>query len=253
MKPQREIYLFRHGYSRANALRHKKLSFQPFLLLIRKVFGFSFTLFLIQLLELFKTGTILKRLADKDIPLEQIGILQSELTGKFLANRKIHPDLILCSDFLRTRETTQGILKGIQSITEIDHKDKIIYSSLIVERDGGIEFGYPLSYYPVLYPKTNEIYKTTHRLDFKPPMGESIKDVRFKRIPNLIYLLNQFNSKTIFIVGHGITNSAILSLLTDTELEKVKIGMENLGVYHLIEDISGKWLLDPNFSSGQRI
>lgn len=253
MNQNREIYLFRHGYSRANAHRYKRLPFQKILLFIRHRFGFHITVLIIKLIELFKTGKLLKRVADKDIPLEQVGLTQAKLTGNFLARKKILPDLILSSDYLRTRETTSGILDGIKEVTGIDYTDKILYTNLIIERDGGVEYGYPLSFYPVLFPATNEVYQKTHKLDFKPPGGESIREVRSNRIPKLIPILNSIHAKKIFIVGHGITNSTILSLLTETSIDQVKIGMENLGVYHFIEEVSGKWKLDPLYANGERI
>ncbi len=250
----KEIYLFRHGHSQANAERFRKIPFPKFFLLIRKVFGFSITVKLIQILDRLRGHNHKYPTIDKDTPLEPLGIEQALLTGKILAEKSILPDLILCSDYLRTRQTANGIIKGIE--TQIGKKlpIQILYSTLIIERDGGYEYGYPLSYYPVLFPETNEMYQKSPKLDFRPPGGESIRDVRYNRIPELKKILDSLNFKTLFIVGHGVTNSTIVSLLTGEDIENVRIGSPNLGVYRFTsQPESDKWELDPKFARGKTV
>lgn len=250
----REIYLFRHGHSQANAERFRKIPFPKFFLIIRKVFGLLITVRLIQILDRLRGYNNKYPTVDKDTPLEPLGIEQAELTGKILADKNIMPDLILCSDYLRTRQTTDGILRGIETKTGKNLTNRILYSKLLVERSSGIEYGYPLSYYPVLFPETNKIYQTTHKLDFRPPGGESIRDVRFNRIPELLEILQHLEFKTLFIIGHGVTNSTIVSLLTGEDIEKVQIGNPNLGVYRFTSDgLKNKWELDPDFKKGRTI
>lgn len=250
----REIYLFRHGHSQANAERYRKIPFPNFLSFFRKRIGFSPTVKIIQFIDKIRGYDNKYPRADKDIALEELGKEQAELTGKILAQRNILPDLILSSDYLRTRQTTDGILFGIEKITGISFLNRVIFSKLIIERDGGIESGYPLSYYPVLFPETNEMYHKTPKLDFRPPGGESIRDVRFNRIPELRKILDSLNFKTLFIVGHGVTNSTIVSLLTGEPIENVRIGSPNLGVYRFTSDgKSDKWELDPKFAKGKVI
>lgn len=250
----REIYLFRHGHSQANAQRNRNIPFPKFFSFLRNLFGFSFTLRIIQILDTLRGYKIDYPLSDESIPLENLGINQSELTGKILADKNIMPDLILCSDYLRTRQTADGILRGIREKTGKNFHNRILYSKLLIERSSGSEYGYPLSYYPVLFPETNKIYKTTHKLDFRPPNGESIRDVRYKRIPELLQILQHLEFKTLFIIGHGVTNSTIVSLLTGEDIEKVQIGNPNLGVYRFTSDgLSDKWLLDSEFTKGKVI
>ncbi len=252
--PVKEIYLFRHGHSQANAERFRKIPFPKFFLLIRKVFGFSITIKLIQILDMLRGHNHKYPTVDKDTPLEPLGIEQAELTGEVLAEKEIFPDLILCSDFLRTRQTTNGIIKGMEKKLNRKLEVHVLYSTLIVERDSGYEYGYPLSYYPVLFPETNEIYQKTPKLDFRPPGGESIHDVRNNRIPELKKILASLNFKTLFIVGHGVTNSTVVSLLTGEDIENVRIGSPNLGVYKFTSNgESDKWELDPSYSRGKAI
>lgn len=250
----KEIYLFRHGHSQANAERFRKIPLTKFFLLIRKVFGFSITVKLIQILDRLRGHNHKYPTLDKDTPLEPLGIEQAELTGEALAEKEIFPDLILCSDFLRTRQTTSGIIKGIEKKLNRKLEVQVLYSTLIVERDSGYEYGYPLSYYPVLFPETNEMYQKTPKLDFRPPGGESIRDVRYNRIPELKQILDSLQYKTLFIVGHGVTNSTIVSLLTGEPIENIRIGSPNLGVYRFTsDDKSDKWELDPKFARGKTI
>ncbi|MBK8398484.1 MAG: histidine phosphatase family protein [Leptospiraceae bacterium] len=248
---KKEIYLFRHGQSQANAERKRTIPF-PFLFRIfRKLLGFHFTLKLIQIIDKIRGYKNSYPLIDKDIPLVELGEFQALMTGKILATKSIFPDLILCSDFLRARQTTDGILNGIKAVTGKNYTNKILYSKLIVERNGGINFGYPLFYYPVLFPEVNKIYKKKSKYDFCPPGGESIRELRENRIPALLDILSHLNFETLFIVAHGITNSSILSLLTEEDIELVNLSCPNLGVYHFLwEENSGKWILDENFKKG---
>jgi len=250
----REIYLFRHGHSQANAERNRKILFPKLCSFVRDKFGFTAAVKLIQFFDKIRGYNNHYPLEDDSIPLEDLGIEQAELTGKILADKNIIPDLILCSDYLRTRQTTDGILQGIKEKTGKNFNNRILYSKLIVERSSGSEYGYPLSYYPVLFPETNKIYKSTPKLDFRPPGGESIRDVRYNRIPKLQEVLKHLEFKTLFIIGHGVTNSTIVSLLTGEDIEKVQIGNPNLGVYRFTSDgLSDKWELDPDFKKGKTI
>lgn len=251
---KKEIYLFRHGHSQANAERFRKIPFQALFIFIRKIFGFSFTVKLIKIIDLLRGHNSHYPIPDKDTPLESLGIEQAELTGKVLAEKNILPDLILCSDYLRTRQTTKGMISGIKKYLDQEFDVQVLYSTLIVERDGGYEYGYPLSYYPVLFPETNEMYHKSPKLDFRPPGGESIRDLRYNRIPALKKVLASLNFKTLFIVGHGVTNSTIVSLLTGEDIENIRIGSPNLGVYRFTSnDDSDKWELDPNYARGKTI
>ena len=101
--------------------------------------------------------------------LRHSGIEQAELTGKVLAEKNILPDLILCSDYLRTRQTTKGIIDGLKKNLREEFEVQVLYTTVIVERDGGYEYGFPLSYYPVLFPETNEMYHKSPKLDFVLP------------------------------------------------------------------------------------
>ena len=250
----KEIYLFRHGYSQANAERYRKVLFPKLLMLARKWFGFAVTARIVRFLDGLRGYNNQYPRVDSDIPLVALGVEQAGFTRKFLAKKNILPDLILCSDFLRTRQTANGILKGIELEIGKALNHMVLYSKLIVERDGGDEFGYPLSYYPVLFPETNDYYHRSPKLDFRPPGGESIRDVRFNRIPELKNILASLQFKTLFIVGHGITNSAIISLLTNDDLESIRIGSPNLGVYRFTaEEGSDKWKLDPDYIKGKTI
>ena len=250
----REIYLFRHGHSQANAERNRKILFPKFFSFIRNSFGLSITLKLIRFIDTIRGYNNNYPLADENIPLENLGKDQAELTGKILADKNIIPDLILSSDYLRTRQTTDGILNGFKIQTGKFLENRVLYSKLIIERSSGVEYGYPLSYYPVLFPDTNAMYQTTPKLDFRPPGGESIRDVRFNRIPELLNILQHLEFKTLFIIGHGVTNSTIVSLLTGEDIENIRIGTPNLGVYRFTSDgASDKWILDPNFKNGKTI
>ncbi len=221
---------------------------------MRRLVGFKLTLKAVQLVDKFRNKNTPFEHPDNLIPLEKLGYHQANITGKELGKKNIIPDLILCSDYLRTRQTTETILKGIKSITGIDLQPKVLYSKLIVERNAGITEGFPKAYYSVLFPEINNEYAAKTNLEFRPPEGESILDVRYNRIPPLMDLINSLNFNTLFIVAHARTNACIRSLLTGEEMQTVKLGMPNLGVYRfLFNQESAGWDLDTEHHSGQPI
>ncbi|MDD5457462.1 MAG: phosphoglycerate mutase family protein [Candidatus Margulisbacteria bacterium] len=251
---EKQIFIFRHGHSKANTSRFRRILFPGFFKILREYFGFQVALKGVQLVDRFRNKHTPFRQPDYKIPLEPIGKIQAELTGRELATLGIIPDLIVSSDYLRTRQTTAGIIKGFKAVSGVDLTSRILYSELIVERRSGKTSGYPQEYYPILFPEVQQKFETESRLTFRPPDGESILDVRNNRIPDLAHIINLLNFKTLFIVGHGLTNSTIRSLLTQEDMAEVRIGSPNLGVYKFVLDTAKNiWVLDQNLDGSTPI
>jgi len=71
-------------------------------------------------------------LADRDRPLNARGRDAAARIGRHLAEREVHPDLVLCSPALRTRETIELVANGLGAELEIDYEDELYLAS---ERD----------------------------------------------------------------------------------------------------------------------
>lgn len=250
-----EIYIFRHGNSRANASRDRTLPCGNMFSVARRWLGYDAALKMVQRFDALRNKCTPFEVKDRDIPLTEIGYNQARLTGKEVAALGILPDLLLVSTYRRTRETAAGILAGIQEVTEQDFSRLVLLTDIIVERKSGYTSGFPRAYFGVLFPEVDRAYRNGNKIDFRPPGGESIYDVRFKRIPGLHDILGRISFATLFIVGHGITNTCIRSLLTGEDIYKIRLGSPNLGVYHFIQ-ADGKdqpWVLDPKLDGSEPI
>jgi|GEM_PF-1830090 broad specificity phosphatase PhoE len=249
-----EIYLFRHGNSRSNASRDRSLPLSGLFSSLRETFGYETALTLIQRFDALRGKFTPFEVPDHDIPLTKVGRQQARQTGIELARQMILPDFILVSSYRRTIETAEGILAGIKEVTGQDLAYLVLKTDLIIERSSGQTSGFPKAYYRVLFPEVDSQFRTTDKVDFRPPGGESIHDVRFNRLPPLLDLLGKVNFTRLFVVGHGLTNTCIRSLLTGEDIRKIRVGSPNLGVYHFTRiERETLWTLDPKLDGSQSI
>ena len=127
----------------------------------------------------------------RDIPLNEKGISQAEITRELLKNIKF--DLIICSPLIRTKQTMEII--NINNFP-------VIYESRVLERDCGEFTGKSFdSLDRDLYWNYNDATKYKE--------AESIKAF-FKRIYDYLdYIKEEYKDKTILIVSHGGVSKAI--------------------------------------------
>jgi phosphohistidine phosphatase len=80
-------------------------------------------------------------LPDFERPLNERGRRAAPLVGKFMRQRKIQPDIILCSPARRTRETIALVLEaaGIETETRYDERIYEATASRLLEIISGIE------------------------------------------------------------------------------------------------------------------
>jgi phosphohistidine phosphatase len=71
-------------------------------------------------------------LADRERPLSKRGRDAAARIGRHLAEREVHPDLVLCSPSLRTRETIELVASALGAELSIDYDDDLYLAS---ERD----------------------------------------------------------------------------------------------------------------------
>jgi phosphohistidine phosphatase len=69
-------------------------------------------------------------LPDFERPLNERGLRAAPLIGKFMRERKIRPDLVICSPAKRTRETIALVLEAAGFETEIRYDERIYEASL---------------------------------------------------------------------------------------------------------------------------
>ena len=150
-----------------------------------------------------ENGTIRCRVEDED-HLTELGKKQCVQSAEKLKENKI--DLIISSDFVRTKETAEIIKK------EIGLKDDIHFDERLREINVGEFEGKKWSEY-------DEASSGCYDYNFSVSGGESWKQVR-KRTFNLIYELEKkYQNKNILLVSHA-GPLRLLSLSLESEKEK---------------------------------
>ena len=68
-------------------------------------------------------------LADRERPLTGRGRDAAERIGRYLAEREVRPDLVLCSPSLRTRETLEVVEKALGTDLPVEFEDELYLAS----------------------------------------------------------------------------------------------------------------------------
>lgn len=182
------VYIIRHGESLANL--HKDLPLRP----------------------------AYRGIADTDVPLTQLGFLQAVEAGRILARKwddeKRHERklVVLRSPFLRTAQTTEGLLYGL-GLDDVQGQE----SENLREQDFGLFSG--ITDRAILrekWPQEAQRFErerqnpaTIHTAT--PPGGESRADVveRAKSFVATHEALFSDPNTDVIIVGHGLVNRAV--------------------------------------------
>jgi len=132
-----------------------------------------------------------------DIPLNELGRRQAELTAERLASEEL--DVIYSSDLTRAVQTAQ-IISRLQT-----RRPKIIQRRDLRELDYGAWQGHRREELEARFPEAFS-RGDPHRadpLDFKPQGGESLRELRERSIRAFREILKLHRGETVAVVAHG--------------------------------------------------
>ncbi len=110
--------------------------------------------------------------------------------------KKCDIDVVITSPFVRTRETTEIVVKAIGCKPE-----QVVVDAALSEYNHGFLNGQPLTEFHKHFPDTKE--SNLARFEKGPEGGESLNDLR-KRVGDFLYSLEEkYKNKKILIVSHG--------------------------------------------------
>ncbi len=131
---------------------------------------------------------IISTLENNQHHLTELGKRQATDAGKWLKGRKI--DIIICSPFVRTKETAEIISKVIGF-----DSNNIVFEPRLRELEAGIWEGKSFNDFSNNFAHADRFTKTIEG-------GENYVDIK-KRVGNLLYELeNKYEGKNILIVSH---------------------------------------------------
>ena len=143
----------------------------------------------------------------KDIPLNEVGLVQAKAVGVSLSDIQI--DAIYSSPLGRALETAKVLAES---------------RSLEVELEEGfidIDFG---KWQGITHEKVKEEYESLYEMWLKNPQmvtfpeGENLKDVRTRLMEALEKVIRKHPGKTLAIVSHRVLNKVLLCSILGLEL-----------------------------------
>ncbi len=184
------LFLIRHGESLANCARHKA--------------------------EIEQSLTIDFEGREQDVSLSERGKLQAEKAGKYFVNQSNKPNIIFCSPYTRTRETTDYLVKS----TNLQNP-QIVYDERLRERKLGIFDG--LTKLGALANFPDECAKREHygKFYYRPIGGENWADVALRVRSFWRDLRQDFASENVLIITHEVVIRVfryVLENLTEAEI-----------------------------------
>lgn len=200
MKWPNSLTLVRHGESTFNALRAQKdesTLYQTFLKAFKKNPEAWYTKVLAQAVHhQFALGV-----SDYGTPLTQTGRKQAFSTGIQIGYHIPRPDVILCSPYLRTRDTLSCIGDGMG----IDIS-KAIMDDRIREQEHGLALLYnDKKVFQTLHPDQRLLMQLLGSYWYQYPQGESVSMVRDRIRLMTDTIIREYAGKNVLVITHHLT------------------------------------------------
>lgn len=152
-----------------------------------------------------------KGIPDNKIPITELGWEQARKTGLYLKERFGMFDYIYNSGYLRTVETTEGILEAYTK--EEREKIKVRENHFIRERHAGYTYDMTKEEAEGYFPWLPEYFKTHGGYIATPVGGESLATVTQRVYTFINTLFRDRKEKKILVVTHGGTLRCFRAIL----------------------------------------
>jgi len=153
-----------------------------------------------------------------DVNLDEVGIKQAELLGKYLSNRELEA---IYSSPLKRAIDTANIIARYQKIG-------VHIAEGLIDFDYGEWQSLPEQEAKRLYPTLhNEWHNSPHKV--KMPGGESLEDVKTRAIEVVNDVLSKYQGGVV-LVSHRVVNKVLICSL---------LGLENSYFWNIKQDVCG--------------
>lgn len=198
------ITIIRHGESEFNALKSKKTKsalYKEFL----KFFEEDYDSVVSKIKAEAAMIEVSLNVGDHATPLTAEGMRQARITGENLHGHIPKPDIILCSPYLRTRQTLEGLTlgMGLQGI-------KVTWERRVREQEHGLSLLYnDGKFFQTFHPEQKLLKDLELPYWYRYPQGESVPDVQDRIQSVTDTLIREYAGKHVLIIAHHITMLAI--------------------------------------------
>ena len=165
-----------------------------------------------------------------DVNLDEVGIKQAELLGKYLSNRELQA---IYSSPLKRAIDTANIIARYQKIG-------VHIAEGLIDFDYGEWQSLPEQEAKRLYPTLDdEWHNSPHKV--KMPGGESLEDVKTRAIEVVNDVLSKYQGSVV-LVSHRVVNKVLICSL---------LGMDNAYFWNIKQDVGGTTIF--NYVDGRFI
>ncbi|HUR39574.1 MAG TPA: histidine phosphatase family protein [Verrucomicrobiae bacterium] len=184
---------------------------------------------------------------DMDVPLSPLGREQARALGGWFAGRPKdeQPDVVLCSPYVRARQTAARVTKALGTAPEA-----VRYDERLREKEFGILDRLTRHGICAKFPELSEQRKHVGKFYFRPPGGESWCDVVLRLRSVIDTITREHPGQRVLIVGHQVIVTCMRYLLEQLDEAQVlaidrKGDVPNCGVT--------SYVFDPRERQGQLV
>jgi broad specificity phosphatase PhoE len=157
---------------------------------------------------------------DIDVPLSELGVAQSVALGDWFAKLPAdeQPEVILCSTYLRARETARLVAEGSRLS---DTVARLRVDERLREKEFGILDRLTKLGIGQKHPELNEQRMHVGKFYFRPPGGESWCDVILRLRSLLEMVTREYADRRVLVVAHQVTVNCMRYLLEQMDEQKI--------------------------------
>jgi len=149
---------------------------------------------------------------DMDVPLSPLGRQQAQALGQWFEAlpSEAHPNVVLCSPYLRARQTADLVLEAAVSPEMRIHR---VVDERLREKEFGILDRLTVHGIRARHPELGEQRRHVGKFYFRPPGGESWCDVILRLRSLLDTMTRDYRGERVLVVGHQVIVNCMRYLL----------------------------------------
>jgi probable phosphoglycerate mutase len=146
---------------------------------------------------------------DVDVPLSLLGEQQSDALGRWFADRRSRPDIVLSSPYRRARDTAERVVSALRPMERVP----MSVDERLREKEFGVIDGLTRTGIEQIYPDVAAHRAILGKFYHRPPGGESWCDVTLRLRSMLDTLSLHYAGRSVVVITHQVVVLCLRYLL----------------------------------------